>query len=361
MTEYTIPIGRAQACIALAARQGWDIGTALEEAGISPVLVTEGRSRVSMEQFAALIRNLWRTTDDELMGLGSAPVPRGTMRLMSYALLGTPDLGSVLQRYVELAKAVPGFPPIVVAVGPKEVRVSTELARIEQADEVIVDALLAAGHRFASWAIGRQLPLRRVEVPYPQPDEIDDYDVVFGAPVVFSAPTAAVVFATEMLASPCIRTEVELDEFLRRAPAGLLLRRDHGSSMVDRVRRILAERGATGQRATADEIAAGLAMSPQTLRRRLRDEHTSIRQIRESILLDAAIASLVRGDETLTALSRRLGFSEPSAFSRAFRRWTGRSPGSYLPRGAAQSGEHSPSDPQRARPRPAGNSCNSEQ
>lgn len=79
-----------------------------------------------------------------------------------------------------------------------------------------------------------------------------------------------------------------------------------------------------------EDIAAELAMSPQTLRRRLRDEgNTSPREIREQILRDAAISSLVRGEETVTALSRRLGFSEPSAFSRAFRRWTGSPPGSY--------------------------------
>ncbi|EUA22567.1 bacterial regulatory helix-turn-helix s, AraC family protein [Mycobacterium xenopi 3993] len=349
VTEYTIPMRRAQACIELAARQGWDIDTLLQEVGISPVLVAEGRSRISMEQFADLIRALWRTTDDELMGLGLAPVPRGTMRLISYALVGTPDLGSVLRRYVELAKAVPGFPSIVVSAGPREVRVSTELTVIKQHDELIIDALLAAGHRFASWAIGRQIPLRRVEVPYPQPDEIDDYDVIFGAPVVFAAPTAAVVFDSKMLAMPCIRTEVELDEFLRRAPAGLLLRRDYGSSMSDQVRRILAE-GVNGQWSTADEIAARLAMSPQTLRRRLRDEHTSIRKIREALLRDAAIASLVRGEETVTALSRRLGFSEPSAFTRAFRRWTGCSPGSYLPRGAVECGQQGQSRRRRSRP-----------
>lgn len=338
VTEYTIPMRRAQACIALATRQGWDIDTLLKDAGISPVLVAQGRSRISTEQFADLIRGLWRTTDDELMGLGSAPVPRGTVRLISHALVGAPDLGSVLQRYVELAKAVPGLPSIVVAVRPDEVSVWTQLATIEPTDEVIVDALLAAGHRFASWAIGTQLPLRRVEVPYPQHDEVDDHDVIFGAPVVFSAPAAALVFDPAMLSAACIRTEVEVDEFLRRAPAGLLLRRDHGSSMTDQVRRILAEERVKGEWATADEIAARLAMSPQTLRRRLRDEHTCIRQIRDSILRDAAIAGLVRGEETLAALSRRLGFSEPSAFTRAFRRWTGRSPSSYLPRGATRSG-----------------------
>lgn len=52
-------------------------------------------------------------------------------------------------------------------------------------------------------------------------------------------------------------------------------------------------------------------------------------QIREELLRDEAIASLVRGEESIEALSNRLGFSEPSAFRRAFRRWTGNPPRAY--------------------------------
>jgi AraC-like DNA-binding protein len=69
------------------------------------------------------------------------------------------------------------------------------------------------------------------------------------------------------------------------------------------------------------------------MRRLLREEGTSVTRIREDLLRDAAITSLVRGEETVTQLSERLGFSEPSAFHRAFRRWTGSAPGAYRPRG----------------------------
>jgi AraC-like DNA-binding protein len=98
------------------------------------------------------------------------------------------------------------------------------------------------------------------------------------------------------------------------------------------VRRILA-RGLHSDWPPSAEVAARLAVSLQHLRRRLRDEGTSITRIREDIIRDAAIASLVRGEESVHELSARLGFSEPSAFRRAFRRWTGSPPGAYRPKG----------------------------
>ena len=82
---------------------------------------------------------------------------------------------------------------------------------------------------------------------------------------------------------------------------------------------------------TADDVANRLNISAQHLRRLLRDEGTSFRHNKEAILRDEAIAALARGRETIEELSDRLGFSEPSAFRRAFHRWTGSPPSSYRP------------------------------
>lgn len=327
-TGYTIPIQRVQAFVGLAMHRGWDIETMLGTAGISPTLLAEGRSRVTADQAGVLFRELWHETDDELLGLGLEPMPRGTFRLLCFALIGAPDLNSALRRFGDFIRAVPGMPPVTLAVDGDTAVLSVDISGIEQPVDLLIDTLLAVTHRFISWAIGKRIVLRHVEVPYAKRAEVDDYDLIFGAPVAFSASQPALLFDADSLRAPIVRDEATLNEFLRGAPASMVNYRSDATSTVNQVRRIL-EGGLTGQWLTVDEIAAELLMSPQTLRRKLRDENTSPRQIKEAILRDAAIASLVRGDETVAALSRRLGFSEPSAFSRAFRRWTGSPPGSY--------------------------------
>ncbi|WP_370648224.1 helix-turn-helix transcriptional regulator [Amycolatopsis sp. FU40] len=82
-------------------------------------------------------------------------------------------------------------------------------------------------------------------------------------------------------------------------------------------------------RRTRHHRAGRLGISAQHLRRLLRAEKTPIGEIRDAVRRGAAIASLRRGDESIEELARRLGFSEASAFRRAFRRWTGQSPGHY--------------------------------
>lgn len=326
-TDFTLPIGRVHAIVDLAQRRGWNGTQLLAEAGIAPQLLAQGRARVTTGQAVHLVQRLWRDTDDELLGLGRRPMPRGTFRLVCFALLGSRDVAAALHRFRMFQKALPGFPPLSVSSDAEEARISFDLTGIGRPDGLIIDTLLMVTYRFLDWSVGGSLRLLRVEVPYP-PNELDDYELIFGSPVRFSASHPALVVDPAVLTTPLVRDEDDLIRFLRNAPEAVIGRRTHAISTAAQVRRIL-ERGGPRQWPTVEQIATELTVSPATLRRKLGDEHTSPRRIREQILRDSAITALVRGDETVAALSHRLGFSEPSAFSRAFRRWTGSPPGSY--------------------------------
>ena len=189
--------------------------------------------------------------------------------------------------------------------------------------------IMAVVHRFAGWLIGRQIVLTSVDLPDVAPPHAAEYLLIYGVAPAFEAPTAAITFDNRYLSAPVIRTEDELAEFIRRSPSELLFRQDYNPTTSSRVRKIIERR--SGEAVTVEDIAKRLTVSAQHLRRLLRDEGTSFREIKEEILRDEAIASLVRGGETVEDLSDRLGFSEPSAFRRAFRRWTGSPPGSYRP------------------------------
>jgi AraC-like DNA-binding protein len=329
-TIPTIPIRRVQAFVDLGARCDWDVEAILRDAGISPTLLAEKRSRVTSGQASKLLQLLAAATEDELMGLGPAPVPRGTFRLLSFGLLGSADVNTALVRGEQFCKALPGIPPIAASTEGGLTTLSVDLSGIDQPMDLLIDSLLAIVHRFMGWVIGQRIPLARIEVPYKNAAEVDDYDLIFGAPAVFGAPAAALVFDSEILNAPLVRTDAELEEYLRDSPGVILARRDYGTSLPDRVRRMVKP-VRQEQLPSMEGVAARLGMSPQTVRRRLREEDTSLRKIREEVLRDEAIVSLSNGDETVAALSDRLGFSEPSAFARAFRRWTGSSPGSYRP------------------------------
>lgn len=321
-TGHTVPIDFVRAAVASARERSHPIDDWLRSAGISPMLLDGPRARVTVDQMTALVRALWEATDDELFGRGPAPVPRGTFRLLSFGLINAPDLGAAIGRLADFSTVLPGVPPFTVITGPEHTRIEIDTSVVDDSANLVTDLLLSVGHRFAGWLIGRRIVLREVALPYPEPASTADLDKVFGAPLRFDAPVAAITIDSAVLGSPIVQDDDTLTAYIRNAPADVLARRDYGSTLADRVRRIL-QRGIGGEWPTSAAIAARLAMSEQHMRRTLAEEGTSMSAIRDELLRDEAIASLVAGQETVTALSARLGFSEPSAFHRAFRRWTG--------------------------------------
>ena len=336
MAARTVPIDLLVASIAFAQRRDWDVDAILRQAGISPMLLAEGRSRVTEEQLTRVVQELWRHTDDEMFGLGTHPLPRGSFRLLCYGLLGAPDLATLIERLQGMVRAMPALPPLVAERDGDRVRVAV-MAPISDDPELNFNAALpvciglALLHRLFAWAVGGQLPLESVELSYP-PQLVETHELVFAAPLVFDALKPAIVLRADALSAPVMRTEAELETFIARSPAGLLTRPARDATVADQVRRMveLAIRGSgPTDIPTGDEVANRLAISPQTLRRRLAEDGTSLRQVRDDVLRDAAITSLVDGDELIGDLAMRLGFSEPSAFTRAFRRWTGNPPSTY--------------------------------
>lgn len=327
--DGTVSNQLVRALAGLAIWHGCDANELMRSAGISPPLLTNRWSPVTAEQLGSLVKIMVRATDDEMLGLGAAAVPPGTLRMLGYALLGAVDLGRAVARYREFKRALPGMPTIELVKQGPTARLSIDLSIGGQSVGVLIDAALAATHRVMAWATNSRILLQRVEIPHPRIRELEDYDVIFGAPVVRSTARSTLVFPATILASPIVRTQADWDAFLCNATTHILSRRDYAVALSDRVRRML-EQSVTGPWPTADDVAARLAMSPQTMRRKLQQEGVSLSQIRQEVRCQAAITSLVTGQETMAALSYRLGFSEPSAFTRAFRRWTGTSPSTYL-------------------------------
>lgn len=325
----TMPIELVRAATAFAIRQGWDVNRILHDAGIPPLLLAEGRARITEEQAIRIIRHMWRLTDDEMFGIGAHPLPRGSLRLLMYGLVGAPDLGTAIERARGFAQAMPALPSIELDTDDGLARISWDAwGGPDDPEHLIAYTAVAVLHRILAWGIARPVPLHHVELTFHRPPSVEMPNLVFGAPQVYEAPRQAIVFDAALLRAPLMRDEKELDEFIAQSPAALLARVEDTGNIRDRVRK-LVEHGLRTTQPDGDEIARRLSISPQTLRRKLAAEGTSLRGVRETVLRDAAVTSLVEGDEPIAEIATRLGFSEPSAFTRAFRRWTGSPPSAY--------------------------------
>ncbi|MET9698954.1 AraC family transcriptional regulator [Streptomyces sp. NPDC006529] len=330
MGRRTVTVHHVRAVLAGARAAGTDVVPLLQEAQIPPLLLGDDRARVTPAQFARLFRALYRSTQDEFLGLAAAPSRPGTFAMMCHAALGCRDLGAAVERGAAFYRLFPGGPELhlEVAGGQALFTVHNDFGRDEE--RFLTECLLAIFHRLCSWLIGRRIPLAHTAFAYPPPPHAQEYDLLFDCPVRFGQPRTGAAFDARWLGAPLVRDEAALDAMLRRAPFDLLSRPEYGTTVAEQVRRALSRQLRVSPRLPElGEVAARLAVSPATLRRRLRADGTSFQQLKDHVRRDAAIAGLAESAEPIAELAARLGFSEDTAFHRAFRRWTGTTPGAY--------------------------------
>ena len=200
--------------------------------------------------------------------------------------------------------------------------------------------LLRLLHGLACWLAGRGISLDSVIFPYRRPDHFADYALIFTedsrfAPTVPGGTgTLVASFNANLLDLPVRRDEAALTAFLDGAPGKItmLYRRDR--ELVIRVRDLL--RAALPSSLGLDDIADRLHLSPRTIHRRLEEEGSSFRSIKDALRRDLALTKLTKRNEAIAQVAADLGYADTSAFYRAFVEWTGMAPTHYRQRWAAK-------------------------
>ena len=159
------------------------------------------------------------------------------------------------------------------------------------------------------------------------PRDSRDHERFFGAPLRFATGENALVLPAALLDLPCHRNDPSLLSLLDRYAADRL-GESQGTTFADRARAALSEDLQSGN-VTAHRLAARLKVSVRTLHRTLAAESTSYRQLLDKLRLDLAERHLLDDRLSVAEVAFLVGFSELSAFHRAFKRWTGHTPATF--------------------------------
>lgn len=158
-----------------------------------------------------------------------------------------------------------------------------------------------------------------------EPDDVNELARVLGCAVQGRASWTGVTISREAARLPLRRRDPRLGAWLERQAAATLARQPSGSGVAFEVRRVLAA-SIPADNLEISDIATKLAMTPRTLQRRLADEGTSFDKLRDLTRKGAAEAYLADPTLSIGEVTYLLGYAEPTAFHRAFKRWHGTTP-----------------------------------
>ncbi|MBS0450784.1 MAG: AraC family transcriptional regulator [Proteobacteria bacterium] len=327
-----------QAIVRAYALYGKNPGAALAAAQIAPRELVNRQARVTAAQFEALNAHAMQELDDEALGWFSRRLPWGSYGMLCRASITAPDLGVAIKRWCRHHRLLTEDILISLHVhnGVATVRIAEQRPLPPQLREFCLVSCLRFLHGYASWAIDSRVSLREASFPFEAPPHADAYPLLFCDRLQFGAAAeASYSFDERYLHLPLQRDERALRSMLRRALPLTVLQYRRDRLLGQRVRELLRTRPQEAGNASA--LAALLNSSTRTLHRQLKDEGTSLQAIKDEVRREQATQQLRRGNKPIKQVALAAGFRNEKSFARAFRQWTGVSPGEFR-RGEAGDG-----------------------
>jgi AraC-like DNA-binding protein len=324
----TVPISLVNGFLASAGVQRDVIQLYLRGASIPHELLAEPNARVTEEQFSMLYRTLAIELDDEMPGIFTRPLRSGTLKFLCLSLLDARNLETALHRFGQffhillddfrLESRSDGL-VAQVALNP-----SPGYGPIGPLGEELMLKLVQG---VSSWLIGQTIPLLQVDFTCARPPHALDHRYFFSCPVRFDRDSTLMRFSAAYLEMPIRQSKRNLRKFLARSPGDWIFESFSEQLVSHRVRQFLA--GQLPELPTIEQAAASLHWSVRTLCRRLAAEETTYQGLKDELRRDVAVQRLTDTHDTIAAIASDIGFDDPSAFHRAFRHWTGSTPGIY--------------------------------
>lgn len=311
------------------------VDTFLQQAGFSREQLARPDQRLPLWQVLKWVQQLQALDNRPGLGirLGQAMRPKA-FPVLGYAAMSAGTLGDAIAQLLR-------FEQLVWDVGTAELVQRGEVSLIRQRTR-LPDSLppMLIEMSLAGWvSVGRELlqdhpRLQQEALPTevhfraPAPADTSVYDDFFRCPVLFGQRDNAVMFPTSLLAEPTRDADPLMQQWMQQQGERLLQNYRHELNLSNEVRAVIARQLQQGEPDPV-KIAAELGMSDRQLRRKLQDNGRSLQELSDDIRRELALLYLQQPQLSLVDIAFMLGYSEQSAFNRAFKRWTGHPPGRF--------------------------------
>lgn len=318
--------------IELSEAAGTDVDELLAQVGLSRAALRNPMTQLPYYQIHWLIEQLSAQSGDPEIGLRAAERTlfiRAEFlgNLIRHCTQTSSDLLTVMQLLAHFGTYVARTTRITLKIDDDVV--TTRIVPVVPGPPELYDCMSGACCALMEALGGKGLRPLEVRLPRPRPPRPERYEKFFGAPVVFDAPNWEFVYAREAL-----RATVKDETTPQGSPSPALSARG-GNALALQIRTHVLARLAEGV-PLLSHVARKLGLSARTLRRRLSEARSSYAELVDEARRERALSLASRAELDVGRLAELTGFTDASAFARAFRRWTGERPREFMRRARAR-------------------------
>ena len=328
--QNSVSVKLVQAILEAAAHCGLNADDILAALKLAPSSLEDVDGRISHEQFCALWQAITQRSPSGCIGLQmvTAAKPK-TFDVLGYAMQSSANLGEAFERLVRYSRLRHTGAEFTFGV-------QGDVARITMA---IPSTLLPPNDAMGEWVganfvlfsrrlTGLDLVPLQMGFQHPKPVDLSAYHHLFRSPLAFDQPMNEMRLDAALIQHPLVQADPGLSSILDRHAEEVLARLPPSESLLDSVNRLMSQ-GLRGGDPSLTAIAQQLGYAPRTLQRKLQEAGTSYHTLLDEMRRELSIYYLREAHIAVSEVAFLLGFSEPSAFHRAFRRWMGVSPSEF--------------------------------
>ena len=308
--------------------RGISAGSVFSEFGIKLDELSDANKRISISQYQQMLIAAGQVADDDRVGLHVGEcIKLGQYGVLGYAVMSCKNVKQAFKRHERYESLVSNRALSKYDVGLKEACLTWNTGDISVSRQM-AEENVASWITFCRWITGQPICPNTVHFVHSQPDDTSEYQRIFKCPVLFDQAIVEIRFRTEFMALPIMQHDPVMQEMMDAHAERLLQTLCQGEGFLTEVRRELIV--ALAQETVSLEwVAEQLSLTPRTLQRRLAEFNETFKHVLDQTRKELALTYIHQPYIGLPELAYLLGYSDQPAFQRAFKKWTGASPGKF--------------------------------
>lgn len=287
--------------------------------------LSQREARITEREAAELFQRAATLLNDDALGLRVGETIRpGHYGVLGYVAMACGTLGEALECQSRYQALVLSIPPVTLEAQGDTLSLTWH-ADNDDAYRQLAEFNLSALLTFVRWITGQALTPLRMDMTYATPADIAEHRRIYGCDVHFLQPRYRLVMPRDVLALPLLQPDPAMRQMMDRLATHQMQALQRYDDPLTRVRQLVAQQLGEGG-AELGTIAAKLNVSTRSLQRQLQEHGLNFTQLVDEVRRELAERYLADATLDLTDIAFLLGFSEQSAFQRAYKRWTGKTP-----------------------------------
>ncbi|WP_431686676.1 AraC family transcriptional regulator [Hahella sp. NBU794] len=295
---------------------------------ISAAAIGEPQQRLPTRLFGAMLEAAGALLHDANIGLHvGEQIKPGQYGVLGLSVMNCKTLREAIVRHERYERLVCDVGHTTYRLDGDEVILSWDSCSPDLSRH-IAEENIASWTTFARWITGADVSPTLIRFQHSRPQDIQEHERLFRCPLQFSCDSIEVRFPVAYLDLPLRQHDPAMLALLDEYADRLLLQLNPEADFRDKVKAALTDLLQAGD-ISLKKTAQTLGLSERALQRRLQEEGRSYQQILDDTRRELALRQISDKRLDLSEITFFLGFADQSAFQRAFKRWTGRTPGQY--------------------------------